>query len=58
MADKRKQMSQFQDAVADLVDRYLKEGLSIDQITSVLEDEIEGVEDRAQEIAERENGRD
>ncbi len=49
--DERKQAINFQDAIADIVDQYLKEGLHIDTIVEVLIDEAgSDLDKRRQEL--------
>ena len=52
--DGRDQIGRFQDAVAELVDQYLKDGLDPDAVQMVLDDEADGVVNRHRELQNKE----
>lgn len=37
--DERQQAIKFQDAIGEIVDQYLKEGMDVDRISEILSDE-------------------
>lgn len=53
--ERKTQIQHFQDAVGDLVDQYLKDGLDPDSMQAVLDDEADGVVERAKEIQNKQN---
>jgi len=48
--NERKQLERFQNAVADIIDQYLENGLDPEKAKQVLEDEAAGVIERQKEI--------
>ena len=51
--DGRDQITRFQDAVAELIDLFLKEKLDPDSIQQVLDDEADSVHTRQKELEDK-----